>query len=174
MPDLRLLTPPDSRHFIAAVEWLHQSQPERAQAQLDQIRPEFQSHPDVLELRWNCQMLAQAAEAAVATGFLLVQVAPERPESWLACAQALHTLRHTQEAWENLLPAAARFPRQPLVFYNLACYACGLGQLEAARQMLLHALDVGDRGQLKAMALAEQDLQALWPAIRKMKERNER
>jgi hypothetical protein len=49
--------------------------------------------------------------------------------------------------------------------YNLACYACQLGNLKEARQWLEKAFAIGDSKQLKLMALDDPDLEPLWREV---------
>jgi len=65
-----------------------------------------------------------------------------------------------------LLPAAETFPGEPTIPYNLSCYACQLQRLAEARTWLRRAFQLGDKDKLKAMALADPDLQPLWEEIR--------
>jgi hypothetical protein len=101
---------------------------------------------------------------------LLVQTAPKRPSGWLHQAYALRRAPDGSiaKAWEALLPAANRFPKQSIIPYNLACYAAQMQQLESARAWLRRALAIGDKEHLKALALADPDLEALWPEVRKL------
>lgn len=63
----------------------------------------------------------------------------ERP--WVAWAYALREKERIAEAQETLL-AGERMIAKPsgLVFYNLACYSCLLGELAEARRMLAAAI----------------------------------
>lgn len=53
-----------------------------------------------------------------------------------------------------------RLPGAALLHYNLACYECLLGDIEVARARLKHAIRLDER--LKAKALDEEDLKAIW------------
>ena len=67
-----------------------------------------------------------------------------------------------QRAYDELVIAAERFPTDPIVRFNLACYCCQLGRLEAAKDWLHKAYEVGNARQIKLMALDDPDLQPLW------------
>jgi len=165
MPQLSPLGPPDSDHFIAGISWLQRGDAVRAGEELDKIAPPLHLHPDVLEIRWRIHVMRADWQQALHTGDLLVASCPERPESWLACSQALHALGRTQDAWDKLLAAAERFPRHSLLFFNLACYACVLGDLDEARRRLKQAIALGEAREIKQMALEEADLKPLWPEV---------
>ena len=73
-----------------------------------------------------------------------------------------------RQAWEVLLPAADKFPREPVVAYNLSCYACQMQQLDIARHWLHRAVAAGQKEAIKKMALADADLQPLWAEIQEL------
>ena len=52
-----------------------------------------------------------------------------------------------------------KFPEDPIMRYNLACYECQLGRLEQAKNWLQKAFEVGDSKELKLMALTDPDLE---------------
>ena len=55
--DVQTLEPPDSHHLNHAIGWLGLGCVVDARAELAQISPEWQEHPEVLEVRW--MLLAQ-------------------------------------------------------------------------------------------------------------------
>ncbi len=55
-----------------------------------------------------------------------------------------------------------------MVAYNLACYACQLGDLKGARTLLERAFALGDASKMKLMALDDPDLESLWAEIGKL------
>src|SRR6266404_1079121 len=135
MPELE---PPDTHCLSAAVGWLELGNAAEAKAELDRISPAMHSHPDVLEVRWlicaetgNWQEGLKAAQD-------LVRRAPERPTGWLHQAYALRRLPDggIKRAWEALLPTFDKFSTEPIIAYNLSCYACQLKQLDEARAWL--------------------------------------
>ena len=67
-----------------------------------------------------------------------------------------------------LRSAAAVFPRNKLIPFNLACYACQMGRLEEAQEWLDRAFEAGGRKTMKAMALEDEDLRPLWDRIRNL------
>jgi len=72
------------------------------------------------------------------------------------------------QAWDALLPAAKMFPAEPIIAYNLSCYACQMQQLDLARHWLNRAVAAGQKEAIKKMALADADLQPLWPEIQEL------
>jgi len=61
----------------------------------------------------------------------------------------------------GLLPVVDKFPDQYIIRYNLACYACQLGNLKEARDWLKKAIDMADTKEVKLMALNDPDLEPL-------------
>ncbi len=59
------------------------------------------------------------------------------PAGWLHRAYALRRVANggLPQAWDALLPAAEKFPGEPVIAYNLSCYACQMQQLDASRAM---------------------------------------
>jgi hypothetical protein len=58
-----------------------------------------------------------------------------------------------------------QFPKNPIIPYNLACYACQMQKPDQARILLTRALALGKRDEIKRMALSDSDLQPLWSEI---------
>ena len=61
---------------------------------------------------------------------------PESALGWVHRYYAFHELKRTAEARDNLLRVVDKFPEDPIMRYNLACYECQLGNLERAKQWL--------------------------------------
>lgn len=154
---------PDRHRLTAALGWMELGRLEEAEQELLPLLHQVQPHPDVLELHWAILAAQQRWDEAVQTAETLVQRAPDRPSGWLHRAYALRRARQggLQRAWEALLPAADRFPREVLVAYNLSCYACQMQRLDEARHWLRRAWAIGDPAELKRMALQDPDLAQL-------------
>jgi len=164
------LEPPDIHFLSAAIGWLELGVPVEAEADLGRISAEQQLHPDVLETRWVLLAHTDRWDAALEIARTLLKQAPHRSSGWLHQAYALRRISKggLQQAWDALLPAYAKFPREPTIPYNLCCYACQMQQLEQARNWLRRALKIGGKHKIKQMALDDPDLQPLWEEIRKL------
>jgi hypothetical protein len=126
-------------------------------------------HPAILDMRFAALAAMKDWGRALAVAQSLVDVAPGIVSGWLHRAYAL---RRTPgggllPAWDALLPVAEKFPRQLLVAFNLACYACQLGRLDAAREWLERARQIEGAATVNQMALADADMEPLWPEIPK-------
>jgi Flp pilus assembly protein TadD len=162
------LSPPDSHHLRAAQGWLELGNCFEAQAELALVGHSHHGHPDVLDLRWQLCASAGSWADAVEIGELLVSACPADPNGWIHRSYALHELKRTVEARDRLLPAIERFPKLALIPYNLACYECQLGDMAAAKRLLLQAFALDRTQQSRFNALNDPDLRPLWPEIGKM------
>jgi tetratricopeptide (TPR) repeat protein len=159
---------PDTHYLSAAIGWLELGNPAEAKAELDKVSPACQRHPDVLEVRWLLCAEQKDWLAALAAACAILQTAPERASGWLHQAYALRRVPEggLEKAWDALLPASKKFPKEPVIAYNLACYACQMNRLTEARTWLKRALKIGGQEEIKAMALRDSDLEPLWEEIR--------
>jgi Flp pilus assembly protein TadD len=164
------LEPPDTHYFMAAIGWLELGSPVEAKAELAQVSPARQQHPDVLEVRWALAAEQGCWEEALQVAQVLVRRAPKRSSGWLHQAYALRRVPDgsVRKAWEALLPAFAKFPKEPTIPFNLACYACQLHQLDTARDLLKRAKVIGGKEKIREMALQDSDLKPLWDELRQL------
>jgi tetratricopeptide (TPR) repeat protein len=167
---MQRIEPPDLHYLSAAIGWMELGAPAEAEAELERISAGQQSHPDVLEVRWLILAQLRRWVSALAVARALLRSAPNRSSGWLHQAYSLRRASKDglQQAWQALLPAYNKFPREPTIAYNLSCYACQMRQLEEARAWLKRAIKIGDRHKIKRMALDDPDLRPLWEEIRQL------
>jgi predicted Zn-dependent protease len=167
---MQKLEPPDTHYFSAAIGWLELGNVEEAKAELAHIGAERQEHPDVLEVRWAIAAEEKRWEEGLQAAQALLRCAPKRSSGWLHQAYALRRIPDgsVQKAWDALLPAFDKFPKEPTIPFNLACYACQLQQPEVARNWLKRAVAVGGKEKIKRMALSDPDLEPLWEEIQRL------
>jgi tetratricopeptide (TPR) repeat protein len=152
----------DAHHLRAAQGWLELGNHLESNAELENITAANRSHPDVLEIRWAIYAKAEKWEMCLEIGNALVQMAPKRPLGWKHRSVSLHRLKRTREAHDLLLPATAIFPKDWPIHYDMACYACKLGNLNDARTWLEKAFSLGDPKEVKLIALDDPDLEMIW------------
>jgi len=167
---VRQLDAPDLHLLQAAQGWMGLGSLADALEELRNISQENQRHPAVLELRWIIHIQQENWDAALVAATDLVAEAPDSANSWLHRSYALRraTGGGVAQARAALEPALERFPKEPVISYNLSCYACQMKDLEVARQWFQCALKVGKKKEIKSMALADPDLEPLWEEIRQL------
>lgn len=153
--------PPDSHHLNAVYGWMELGNSEDALAELERIVPEYQSHPEVLLARFRLFSRARRLDGCMQIGATLIELAPDWSESWLAYCSALHWLTKTSEAYEVIKPQLRKFPQNWMIHYDLACYACQMGNLQESKEWLEKACDLGNRRQIQRMALKDPDLRPM-------------
>ena len=153
-------------HCVRAAEgWFELGNTPEAEAELALLAPPVQLHPIVSELRWQIHAQRKQWPDCVTIARAMTVIAPLQPLGWIHLSYALHELQRTQAAWDNLIAVVEDFPKEPTMRYNLACYACQLGDLPEARRWLKKTFALGRKKETKPMALEDPDLQPLWPEI---------
>ena len=153
----------DLHHLSAALGWIELGNATEAEAELQHIAVEHREHPDVLEVRFAMCAHRVDWSCALAVARRLIEVAPERARGWLHRAYAVRRVADggLTAAWDALLPAAEKFPKEPVIPYNHSCYAAQLGRLDEAWDWLKRAAALADEGCIARMALADDDLAPL-------------
>jgi len=155
-----MFEPPDTFYLAAAVGWLELGNPGEAGAELDRISPALRGSPEVLSLRLSIYQEQGKWQETDTIARILIEVRPSEPAYWTTLAYAARRKPggSIPEAKEILLKAAELFPRESLIFYNLACYESQLGDLTRAKEWLDKAFAAGDRKGLQKMAMDDPDL----------------
>lgn len=159
--ELDPIQPPDSFFVNAALGWLELGCPGEAERELAQLSPALSRHPAVLKLKWNVYAQLKNWSSARDTAQILTCLAPDDPQAWINLANALYFVRETRQAYDTLTPMAGRFPSVWMIPYNIACYACQLGNLDEARDWLTKAYETGDREKVEAAFQNDPDLEPL-------------
>lgn len=160
-------------HLNAAEGWLGLGNWREAEVELEQIAEPLRNHPEVLQARYLVQSEAKQWDACAEIGRILIELLPDDSFGWINCAYALRRTKGggVQAAYNALRPAAERLKDLEPVTFNLACYACQLGNLDEARKWLekcfAEAARHGRRKRRRLEALAEPDLEPLWAEIKK-------
>jgi predicted Zn-dependent protease len=159
------LPPPDSHHLLAAIGWLELGNHGEAFDELQKLAMEYHDHPDVLEVRWDIYHRARNWNLALEVARELVRRAPERLNGWIHQAYSLRRAEGggLQAAWEALHPALQRFPGEPIIPYNLACYLAKQNRLDEAWEWLQRAVaTAGSVTPIRKLAQDDPDLEAFW------------
>ncbi len=136
------LTSSELWHLKAAQGWAELGALSDAFAELDQIGPRNQIHPNVLEVRWHAYHIAKKWSEASDVARIITRIAPARFNGYLMLSFALHAMKQTQQAYENLASVRDKFEAEWMAHYHLACYLAQLGRLDEARASLRRALHI--------------------------------
>jgi Flp pilus assembly protein TadD len=150
------------KHLAYALGFLQLGLHADAHAELAALPPEVAATAPALTLRLELAMAEEEWDRVIALAPDLVALDSSEERPWVAWAYALRELKRVNEAQEILLAGVRMIgDPSPLVEYNLACYACLLGELEEAKQLLanVYARDKSWR----AVAREDPDLAALFP-----------
>ncbi|HEY0968609.1 MAG TPA: hypothetical protein VGD88_14550 [Opitutaceae bacterium] len=140
----------------------------QAAAELAAIDPADQDLIEVLRVRSEYHMQAKEWESLINVAASLARRAPDDESGWISWAYALRELNRVEEARSVLQEAELRHGKTcGVLHYNLACYACLLGNHLEALRRLRRALRINE--EWKQSALGDTDLQPLWPEIAEMK-----
>lgn len=147
------------RHFVRAAEgWLELGDSAEAARELKLVSRAAEGHPDVLELRWRLHALHGQWNDALEVAEKVTSMVPDRASGWIHQSYCLHELKRTSEAWDLLLEKVGKFPKESIIPYNLACYACQMGDMAAAKEWLRKAAKLRTREEIRAMAANDPDL----------------
>jgi tetratricopeptide (TPR) repeat protein len=102
--------PAATTYLEAAQGWLVLGNHLEANEELERITPQLRAHPDVLEVRWHIYAQAKKWDACLDIAGAVIKLDPDRAEAWVHRSFALHELKRTQEAFDQLLPVMDRFP----------------------------------------------------------------
>ena len=169
--DGRRIQPPDSFYFSAAVGWMELGNPVEAAEELSRISAEIANRLESLVFKWEVYSKLRRWPECLRIADRLVKDWPGEPTGWIDRSFALHELERTREAYDNLLSVVGRFETISTLPYNLACYACQLGDHVDAMTWFLKTRDVGDGQDWLKIALDDPDLEPIREEIRKMARR---
>ena len=158
---------PFRHHQESAEGWLMLGNPVEALVELDRIPDVYRQRLDILTVHWSaCSVLRRWDEAWMVANAQWTHY-PNAVESWIhrSYAARRHTGGSIAKAFGLLEPALERFPKEPILYYNLACYLAQMGREDEAWQRFQQTLEVGDPIEFRMMALADEDLKPIWPRV---------
>jgi len=135
-----------------------------ASEELEAITGNARLSTEVLRVRVDLYMEAKQWDLVVDVAKPVCLATPEDEGAWIAWAYALREKQQVKEAQDVLLQAEPMHGKNCAVLhYNLACYACLLGDKKEAKRRLARACKMD--AQWKAAALEDEDLRAMWADI---------
>jgi len=144
----------------AAQGFLELGDPDSAWEELESIPAEDRAHPIALRLRVYIYREKMKWMEMAEISRHLTEIEPEQSEHWTNRAWAEQRHLGLEAAEETLLRARDSFPADPLIHYNLACYAAKLGRVDEAKIRLGKAIELAPH--FKELALEDEDLQGVW------------
>jgi lipopolysaccharide biosynthesis regulator YciM len=141
----------------------------QASDELESIEGEARLTIQVMLARIELYMAAKDWELLVAVAKGVARADPKQEQAWISWAYGQR--RHTSlaDAKPVLLEAEQHIGETcAMLYYNLACYECQLGDIEAAKVRLRRARKIGGN-EFRALALDDEDLKPMWAQIAAMK-----
>jgi hypothetical protein len=155
---------PDNQHHVTAAQgYLELGMPLEADAELDSVNPDVRHLPEVLAVRIVIYSALKKWELMQTVAKRMALYDPEEPQWTVSWAYATRRADSIEAARMILINAVERLPNTAIFHYNLACYECQLGDLEAAKARLKRASEL-EQG-FRRIALDDEDLRPLWDSI---------
>lgn len=145
------------RRFDAALGFYQLGMAQEANEELEKIPPELKTSVEVLRLRAEIYCDEAAWELLREVSAFLVNKWPGDSQHWIWLAYATRRCLSIPEAERVLQEALQSHASEPMIHYNLACYAAQTGDLESARVRLTHAISLNPT--FRKMALDDPDLE---------------
>ena len=155
----------NQRHFDAALGYLNLGMAGEANNEIEALSPEVKTSREVLSLRASVYMEAGSWELLREVSTFLVKNWPGESLHWVWLGFATRRCLSIADAEQVLQEALSSHPAEPLIHFNLACYAAQTGNLGTARERLGHAIDLNPN--VRKMALDDPDLEPLWAGLGK-------
>ena len=156
------------RHLQYASGFIELGMFVEASGELKAIIQTDQQSPEVVSVRIDLHMHSKQWEAVIKASQKLIQHKPEDDKGWISRAFALRELELVEEAQAVLLEAEPLHGKKcALLHYNLACYACLLGNKAEAKRRLTTAFRMDKTW--KQSALEDSDLITMRTVISAMK-----
>lgn len=154
------LQPPDSHHLSAAQGWLELGNYLEAGRELARISPPLDQHPDVLEIQYELYAHEKRWQECADTALATMRADPDRQSAWIHYSFALHELKRTKQAYNNLLTVSQKFTDDWHLPYNLACYCAQLGHFAEAQEWFKKAISINDK--VCNFGYDDPDLKPMW------------
>jgi tetratricopeptide (TPR) repeat protein len=155
--------PPDRQYWEAAVGYVELGMFLDADAELERIDPFNRAAPEVLAIRIAIYQGLKEWGAMREIAKRLAEFQPEEVQWVVSYAYASRRAESIAAAKEILLNAEAKFPKETIIKYNLACYCCQMGDVENAKNYLKKAFEIDSSW--RSLALEDEDLKPLWDSL---------
>src|SRR5882757_8824623 len=136
------LEPLDQQHWQAAVGYVELGMFADADLELDEIDAFCRALPEILCMRLAIYRGLKKWELMQQIAKRLKEFQPDNVQWTISLAYATRRTFSIDVAMEILVDAEAKFPTEPAIPYNLACYYCQLGEIEKAKRYLKKAFEI--------------------------------
>ena len=157
------LEPPDQQHWQAASGYVELGMFLEADTELDKIDPFNRAATEVLAIRLAIYHGLKKWELMQEIARRLAEFQPDDLQWTISLAYATRRADSIQAAKEILLNAEAKFSKEGIIKYNLACYFCQTGNIEAAKNYLKRAFQIDSSW--RVTALNDEDLKPMWDSL---------
>lgn len=148
-----------------ALGYLQLGMIEEANEEVEALPPELKTDIDVLGLRAMIYQESGEWQLLREVSGYLVKISPENSQNWIWLAYATRRCSSISEAEQILITAVRQHPTEPMLHFNLACYAAQTDDLITAREKLSHAISLNP--DMRLLALGDPDLISLWDELGK-------
>jgi tetratricopeptide (TPR) repeat protein len=157
------LEPPHQQYWQAATGYVELGMFLEADTELEKIDPFLRAAPEVLALRIEIYRGLQKWELMTELTRRLTEFEPDNPQWPVSLAYATRRGNSIEAAKEILLSAEAKFPKEAVIKYNLACYFCQTKDIENAKNYLKKVFKIDSSWRIAA--LDDKDLEPLWKTL---------
>lgn len=127
-------------HLSQLAGYLELGMDREARRELRGLPESVREEPPFLAVAMQIHQNAGRWPSAVRIARKLRNQQPEEAGWWIALAYATRRARSMEAARLILLRAEKKFPTEPTIQFNLACYAAQMGELAEARTRLARAV----------------------------------
>lgn len=154
----------DKMHLRAASGYTELGMFKDAEAELDQISPDFRQLPEVLSARLHVYSGMKHWELMQGVAERLMRNDPANAQWPISYAYATRRARSLEVAKQILIEAVRRHPQEMMIPFNLACYECQLGNMDSAEDYLKTVFTMEPK--MRLVALEDPDLKPLWGSLK--------
>ena len=138
------IQPADTLHLESAKGWCELGSFSEANEELEKISSPSSAHPDVMEVRWQIYSNLKRRDCILEIAVEIIKLDPRRVTGWLYKANSLQELNRPLEAYETLIEANERFPKNKTVLFELSDICCMLPErLNESDDWLAKSLEIG-------------------------------
>jgi predicted Zn-dependent protease len=130
-----------------------------AEEQLNEMSPESRHLPETLAVTSEIHRGRKDWAAMQTVVKQLAEHDPDNPQWPISQAYATRRAESIEAAVPILVEAIHKHPKEAILHYNLACYECQRGNMDAAREHLKKALKLEPK--CRVMGLEDDDLHPL-------------